>query len=171
MCKINDEIKKTQGDMNTEVLKLLSDQIVKLSDETKQAIRDVKMDLTDHIDREISHLNGNIKNSQQYANMKFEEIEKSMDKICELANERNSILTKDIEKANHGNGCPNDLDKEFEKLKESLGPIISIAKYRILQIMLFITALVILLSAYNTFSSIGDKQKQQIENITKRVIK
>ena len=157
--------------MNTEILKLLSDQIVKLSDETKQAIRDVKMDLTDHIDREISHLNVNVKNSQQYTNLKFEEIEKSVDKICELANERNNILTKDIEKANHGNGCPNNLDEEFEKLKESLGPIISIAKYKILQIMLFITSLVILLSAYNTFSSMGDKQKQQIEHITERVIK
>lgn len=172
MCEINRKIKQTrQKGMETEILKMLSDQIVKLSNETKESIREVKMDLTKHIDNEISHLNGNVKNSQQIIYLKFDDISKQIEEIQKTANERNKILSNDIKELSHENGCPNDLDVEFEKLKESLGPIISIAKYKVLQIMLILSLLIIMLSAFNTFSSMSDKHKQQINNITERVIK
>ena len=171
MCEINKKIQKTQKGMETEILKMLSDQIVKLSVETKEAIRDVKNDLSKHIDNEISHLNGNVKNSQQFTNLKFEEIEKHIEKIHELENERNNILSKDIKQLSHTKECPKGLDEKFNELEKSLAPIIAVAKYKVLQFMLIVSTLALLLSVFNSFSKVSEENKNQIENITERIIK
>lgn len=168
MCKINDEInKKHNMDHNTEILKLLSNQILKLSSDTKDAIKDVKNELSSHIDREIGHLNKNIKSSQEFTNLKFEEIEKAFNR-AESDTKKNA---EDIESMNHSEKCPNDLDVKLAELEKTLAPIIAIAKYKILQLMLIITVLVLMLSAYNSFSKMSEESKRQLNTIEETIKK
>ena len=179
MCEINQEIKLMSTEDNTQkMIVLLSDQIVKQNTQTATSIREMKNEIISLMDREIGHINKNLKQSQLYINEKLESFDKSINKVTSDSKDMNNDLDKRIENLSHNDKCPNNIDDEIDELKKKfkdleiqLGPIISIAKYKVLQFMLVLTSLVLILLCISYFTSLPSESKELLNKTEKLINK
>lgn len=179
MCEINQEIKLMSTEDNTQkMIVLLSDQIVKQNTQTATSIKEMKNEIISLMDREIGHINKNLKQSQYYINEKLESFDKSINKISSDSRDKNDDLDKRIDDLSHNEKCPNGVDDEIKELKNKfnnleiqLGPIISIAKYKVLQFMLVLTSLVLILLCISYFTSLSHDNKELLNKTEKLINK
>ncbi len=164
MCRFNEDIQSmaNQNDRTEMLMLSLSNQI-----------NAVKINLHNSIDSKIEHLNSNLKNSQEYIKIQFDDIKEDIKELKgDRKDDRKEFMIK-IDEVTHEKECPQGLDLEVRKLKDTMFKLIEdiefyvfIKKYKFIQLTMIITMIVFVLVCYNAFNGTEtQKNVQAIENV------
>ena len=159
MCEFEKNI-KTMTEQSTNEIALL---IRELSGQISN-VRELMETKIKGVETSIEHTNNNMKMGFEHVKTTIDDLKVDLTEVKNKNKDDNLKLTTKIEeqeKINHTNGCPNSLDEDVLKLREELGVIIAISKYKILQLFLIVFTIVTSFILYNNFAT----NKENTENL------